>query len=198
MSDNHHHRCPAWVAKLLASPLRRLAENPERILGPHVSPGMAVLEPGPGLGFFTLPMARMVGPEGRVVALEVQQSLRDGLERRVRKAGLADRVDCVLCDAGSATASKNGDGPDLAESSVDFCPVINVLHELDDAGAFLALVLRVLRPGGRMLLMEPRGHVSEADFQSAMAHAEQAGFTVLEQGTDTARRQALLARPEQA
>ena len=59
------HLCPPWVGYLLLNPLRRLLENPDKMLGQFVQDGMVVLEPGCGMGYFTLPLARMVGPEGR-------------------------------------------------------------------------------------------------------------------------------------
>ncbi len=64
------HVCPWWLGYWLASPLRRLTVNPDAVVSPFVRPGMLVLEPGPGMGFFTLPLARLVGPKGRVVALD--------------------------------------------------------------------------------------------------------------------------------
>ena len=48
------HTCPWWLGYLLASPLRRLFENPTTRLAPYVREGMFVLEPGPGMGFFAL------------------------------------------------------------------------------------------------------------------------------------------------
>jgi hypothetical protein len=62
-----HGVCPWWVGYLLASPLRRLQYDPAALLAPYVRTGMTVLEPGPGMGFFTLELARRVGPSGRVV-----------------------------------------------------------------------------------------------------------------------------------
>ena len=63
--------CPHWVGYLLINPLRKLFENPNKILGPFVQEGMIVLEPGCGMGYFSLPLARMVGPKGRVVGIDV-------------------------------------------------------------------------------------------------------------------------------
>ena len=65
------HVCPPWVGRLLLNPLRMLVENPNKIFAPFVKEGMVVLEPGCAMGFFTLPLARMVGPEGKVVAVDV-------------------------------------------------------------------------------------------------------------------------------
>ena len=70
-----HGVCPFWVGYLLLSPLRKLFESPDRILGPFVTEGMMVLEPGCGMGYFTLPLARMVGAKGKVVALEIQDKI---------------------------------------------------------------------------------------------------------------------------
>ena len=85
--------CPPWKGYLLLNPLRKLLENPNKILGQFVREGMTVLEPGCGMGYFTLPLARLVGPEGRVVAVEIQPKMLSALERRARKAGLLSRIE---------------------------------------------------------------------------------------------------------
>ncbi len=82
-----HRVCPWWLGYLLASPLRRLLQDPGKILDPYVSEGMTVLELGPGMGFFTLELARRVGPQGRVIAVDVQPKMIEGLVRRAGKAG---------------------------------------------------------------------------------------------------------------
>src|SRR5689334_22447611 len=96
-----HRVCPWWIGYLLASPLRRLAFDPHKILTPYVHSGMTVLEPGPGMGFFTLELARLVGPEGRVVAVDIQPRMISALTRRASKARLLDRIDIRLAQAGS-------------------------------------------------------------------------------------------------
>ena len=57
----HHHVCPWWLGPILAGPIRRLIESPTRLLGPLVRSGMTVIEPGCGMGFFTLALAETVG-----------------------------------------------------------------------------------------------------------------------------------------
>ena len=47
-----------------------MGQNPEEILRPFVREGMMVLEPGPGMGFFTLPLTKLVGPSGKVIAVD--------------------------------------------------------------------------------------------------------------------------------
>jgi len=91
-----HRICPWWLGYLLASPLRRLYQDPRAILAPHLRPGTIVIETGPGMGFFTLEIARLVGPAGRVVAIDVQPKMIDALRRRAMRAGLLDRVEARL------------------------------------------------------------------------------------------------------
>ena len=77
-----HRVCPWWLGYFLLSPFRRLGQNPENILAPFVQDGMTVLEPGPGMGFFTLELSRKVGASGRVVAVDIQPRMLDRLKRR--------------------------------------------------------------------------------------------------------------------
>ena len=74
-----HRVCPWWVGYILASPIRKLMHNPARILAPFVRTGMTVFEPGPGMGFFTFELARLVGPTGRVSAVDVQPKMIEAL-----------------------------------------------------------------------------------------------------------------------
>lgn len=74
--------CPPWVGYLLVNPVRKLLENPDKIMGRFVREGMVVLEPGCGMGYFTLPLARMVGQKGRVVAVDIEPKMLSMLARR--------------------------------------------------------------------------------------------------------------------
>ncbi len=165
-----HTVCPWWLGYWLLSPLRRLRENPRTALAPFVREAMLVLEPGPAMGFFTLDAARLVGPSGRVVAVDLQPRMLAALERRARRAGLSDRIEARL--AGPKTLGVG----DLA-GRVDVVLAFHVVHELPDAGAFFAEAFAALKAGGSLLLAEPRGHVSGDDFGACVAAAERAGFT---------------------
>jgi ubiquinone/menaquinone biosynthesis C-methylase UbiE len=163
------HVCPPWVGYFLLNPLRKLVESPRKLFNPFVREGMVVLEPGCAMGFFTLPLARMVGPAGKVVALDTQPKMLSVLERRARRAGILD-----LLDIREVGAEGLGIG-DLS-GKVDFCAVIHVAHEVSDQPAFFADLARAQKPGGRLLIVEPRGHVSTRDFARTLACAEEAGF----------------------
>ena len=182
-----HSVCPWWLGYVLAHPLRRLWQNPEELLRPFVADGMTVLEPGCGMGFFTIDLARLVGPRGRVVAIDVQPRMLNGLRRRARKAGLLDRIDARL-------AQPEGLGVDDLDGRVDFSLAFAMVHELPDQERFFAEVHRALKPAGALLVAEPRGHVTEEAFAATLATGAKAGFVVEGGPAIRSSRTALLRR----
>ena len=176
--------CPWWLGYLIAGPWRKLWHEPRTILRPFLAEGMTVLEPGPGIGYFTLEIARLVGSSGRVVAVDVQPRMLEALRRRARKAALADRIDARLAPAG-------GMGIDDLAARVDLVFAFAVVHELPDAGHFFAEARRATKPGGRLLVSEPRFHVTEAAFDATLELARGAGFEVHERPAIPLTRSAL-------
>jgi len=166
-----HRVCPWWLGYLLASPLRRLVQDPAKVLGPFLSEGMTVLEPGPGMGFFTLELARRVGPRGRVVAVDLQTRMLEGLGRRARRAGLLPRIELRLGRGESLGVE------DLA-GQVDLVLAFAVVHELPDDARFFREAARALKEGGALLLVEPRGHVSAQAFEATLSAAAAAGLSL--------------------
>jgi len=181
------HVCPWWMGYFLASPLRRLRQNPTAILAPQVKEGMTVLEPGPGMGFFTLPLARLVGAEGRVVAVDIQPRMLAALGRRARRAGLGRRIEARLADAsGSELADLGG--------RVDFVLAFAVVHELPDIPRFFREASGALRPGGELLFSEPAEHVDEAAFAESLEAAATAGLRPVATPAIARSRSALLRK----
>jgi ubiquinone/menaquinone biosynthesis C-methylase UbiE len=167
-----HRVCPWWIGYLLASPLRRwLGQDPAKILSPYVREAMTVLEPGPGMGFFTIPLARLVGPSGRVIAVDLQPKMIESLKRRASKAGVLDRIDARVTSAETMGVS------DL-EGIVDFTLAFAMVHELPDARHFFAEVSRASKQNARVLLAEPRGHVRDEAFAAELAVAAAIGLRV--------------------
>ena len=161
--------CPFWVGYFLINPFRKLLENPDKILGPFVKEGMTVLEPGCGMGYFTLPLARMVGPQGRVIAVEIQQKMLSVLDRRARKAGLLDRIE--FRQTGDDTL-----GVEDLLGEVDFATALHVVHEVPDQASFFKEVWQTLKPEGKLLMVEPKGHVSAEQFGQTLSAAKKTGF----------------------
>lgn len=161
--------CPWWLGYLLASPLRRLMQDPVKLLSPYLRKGMTVLEPGPGMGFFTLELARLVGPSGRVVAVDAQPQMLARLKRRAARAGLLERVDARL-------AAPNTLGIADLTGAVDFTLAFAVVHELPDAEQFFADIAKASKPGAGLLFAEPAGHVKTPAFEAELQAAIHAGF----------------------
>jgi ubiquinone/menaquinone biosynthesis C-methylase UbiE len=159
-----HRVCPWWIGYLLLSPIRRWQDDPTKILTPHVREGMTVLEPGPGMGYFTIPLARMVGASGRVVAIDLQPRMIQRLKRRAAKANVLDRVQARVTSADTL-------GIDDLTGRVDFTLAFAVVHELPDAARFFAEVSRASKPGAQLLLAEPKGHLNRAEFEAELAAA---------------------------
>jgi len=160
------HVCPWWLGYALASPLRRWFQDPRKILAPFVKEGMTAMDVGCGMGFFTLEMARLVGEEGRVIAVDLQEKMLAGLRKRAMKQGLDDRIQTRLC------------GPDHLGvlDMVDFALSFAVAHEVPDTGSFFRQIASVLKPGGSLLLVEPKFHVSEEQFRALVGDAVAAGL----------------------
>jgi 2-polyprenyl-3-methyl-5-hydroxy-6-metoxy-1,4-benzoquinol methylase len=164
--------CPWWAGYFLANRLRRLAQNPEKILQPYVNEGMTVMDVGSAMGFFTLPLAKLVGDQGRVIAVDLQEKMISSLQRRAQKAGLADRIETRIC---SSTSLKIDD---LA-GSIDVVLAFAVLHEMPDSAAAILSIAQALKGGGLFLMAEPTGHVSTEGFRQTSEVALQQGFEVV-------------------
>jgi len=162
--------CPWWFAYTFDNPLRRLLHPPEGLLSAWVRPGMTVLDAGCGIGHFSLGMARLVGSGGRVIAADLQERALAVVERRARRAGLADRIATRRCDADSCDVA----GP------VDFALAFWMLHETPSAERFCRQIAGALSPGGRFLVVEPAFHVDATAFDAELDAAARAGLTLIE------------------
>jgi ubiquinone/menaquinone biosynthesis C-methylase UbiE len=180
------HTCPWWFGYFLLNPLRRLVQGPSRILRPFVREGMVVVEPGCGMGFFTLDLVRRVGPRGRVVAIDLQEKMLAGLRRRAARAGLEGRIDDRL-------ARPDRLGIDDLRAQVDLVLAWYVVHEVEAPGAFFAEIAAALRPDGAVLVVEPPLHVSRAGFEKSLAAAQGAGLSVVSRPRIGPNRAALLS-----
>lgn len=180
--------CPWWAGPMLAVSVRRLIHHPARMLSPYLSEGMTVMDVGCGMGFFSVPMARMVGTEGRVIAVDIQPRMLSGMTQYASKEAVAERIKPHLCGADSLRIeSWNG--------AVDFILVFMMLHETPDQERMIRELYGALKPGGRLLFAEPIIHVGEKTYCSELAKMENAGFRLLAAPRIPMCRAALLEKP---
>ncbi len=139
---------PASAEKLDA-PERAEWQRPEEVLDRlGVAPGYVVADVGAGSGFWVERIARRAGAAGRVVAFDVQPAMLARLvERAQAGAGIAAPIHPVVAPAEVLPA---------AAGSFDRIFLANLWHELDDPAAVAAETRRVLRPGGRLAVLDWR------------------------------------------
>ena len=165
--------CPVWVGYLLASPVRKLFENPKKILGEYIKEGMTVLDLGSAMGFFSIPAARMVGQDGKVVCVDVQEKMIEKLTKRAQRAGILNRIETIVCDENSLKLTDY-------TNKIDFAFALAVVHEMPNVDLFFYETYKALRSNTKFLIGEPKGHVTEEDFKKTVALAEQNGFKVID------------------
>jgi ubiquinone/menaquinone biosynthesis C-methylase UbiE len=149
---------PDWI--------RRLHQRPRKFLGELVKPGMTTADIGCGLGFYTVEMARMVGEKGRVTAVDFQPKMLGITGRKVRKAGVSERVEIVQCRQDDIVVT----------GRFDFVLSMWVVHEVTDRERFFRQIRSILKPGGKFLLAEPRFHVGEELYTTICNEARGAGL----------------------
>lgn len=165
------HICPWWGGYFIDNRLRRLLHNPEKILGPYVKPGMTAMDVGCGMGMFALVMAQMVGEQGQVIAVDLQQEMLDVVKRRAEKADLADRIQTHKCEQDRLGV----------DAQADFALAFMMVHEVPDQRRLLREIHACLKPSGKLLVAEPRIHVPGKAFQETGTTAEELGLKVVEE-----------------
>lgn len=161
--------CPWWLGYFLASPIRRLVQDPEKILQPYVRPSMWVLEIGPGMGFFSLPLAKLVGEKGQIVCVDLQSRMIERLLKRAAKVGLSKRITARTCTSSSLQIG------DLS-GKFDFALAFAVVHEVPDVRNLFSEIYVALKKGSSLLISEPTGHVTTEGFRQTVRVAESIGF----------------------
>jgi ubiquinone/menaquinone biosynthesis C-methylase UbiE len=152
--------------------LRRFYYSPEDILKPHIRKGMNVLDIGCGMGFFSLPIARLVGETGKVVCVDLQERMIKGLIRRAKKTGLSDRIDAHV-------SQKNSLMLNAIEGKIDFALSFAVIHEVPDKERLLSEIWNTMKETGKLLIAEPKAHVSKTDFDRTISIVRGVGFEVI-------------------
>jgi len=124
---------------------------PGEVLGwLELRPGMMIADIGTGTGYFAIPIARAIAPGGRVFAVDLQPELLEVLRKKLAEPSAPANIVLLAGTAGSTG---------LAAGSCDLALLANVWHELDDYDAALAELTRILKPGGRLAVLDWRPDV---------------------------------------
>ena len=163
------HTCPWWLAYSFDNVLRRLFHNSQEMLGPYIGPGGWAADVGCGLGYFSLGLARLVGPQGKVFCLDLQEKMLDGVKRRADRAGLNS------CMTLRKVEPDNLGAEDLCDR-LDLVLGFWMVHEVADADNFFDQVHHMLKPGGIFFMAEPKMHVDGKAFEAEVDLAERKGL----------------------
>jgi SAM-dependent methyltransferase len=127
---------------------RERLEQPEKVLDLlKLTPGQMVADIGAGIGYYSLRLARRVGPQGRVLATDIQPEMIARLRVNMKKAKVSN-IDPVVC---TPTDAK------LPSGTLDLALMVDVYHELANPEETMAQVRRALKPDGRLVMIEYRG-----------------------------------------
>lgn len=138
-----YHGIP-WLNR----PERIQEENPEEMLEQlKVQPGMTVCDMGCGDGYYTIELARRVGPTGKVIAVDIQPEMLQELSRRCEQNNLKN-VDMIL---------GLPHDPKLPEGKLDLILMVDVYHEFSNPIEMLESMRNSLKKDGRIALVEFRG-----------------------------------------
>jgi ubiquinone/menaquinone biosynthesis C-methylase UbiE len=162
------HTCPWWLCFIFDNPFRRLIQNPDLILRGLVQPGQTVLDIGCGMGYFSLPLARLVGEKGTVICVDMQAEMLEATRRKAVKAGLDKIMQFQRCTENSLGLT----------TSADFALAFWMVHEVSHRDKFLGEIKESLKPGGILLIAEPKLHVTRADFNKTVSTALKEGFVI--------------------
>ncbi|MGB5218843.1 MAG: class I SAM-dependent methyltransferase [Smithella sp.] len=152
------------------NPIRKIFHDPIAILSPYVQQGDTAIDIGPGMGYFSIPMAELVGSQGCVIAIDIQQKMLSALMNRAQKKGVIDRIKTHLAKPDSLGL----------QDKADFILAFWMVHEVPDQRRFLSEIRDLMKPDGLFLLVEPLLHVSRKNFARPVETAKSVGFVIKE------------------
>ncbi len=161
--------CPWWLNFIVDNPLRRMIFRADNFLGPYLEKGMIFLDLGCGGGRYSIAGAELVGTSGKVIALDIQKQMLAKAKREIEKRRLEEVVKTHLAKQ---------DNIDL-NIDIDFALAMCMVHETPDKYKFFIQVKKVLKNGGKMLVVEPKGHVSRKKVEEQIENAKRAGLKII-------------------
>ncbi len=165
MAAEKPYVCPAGAAWGLDNFIRRWIHKPEKIFKGLIKEGDTVLDVGCGPGTFTIAIAEMVGKNGKVIAADLQEGMLEKVKRKLNDSNRAI-IKLHKCEENRIGVTEK----------VDFVLVFYMLHEVPNQEGFLKEIKTILKPSGKVLIIEPNFHVSKKAFEESIATAKSAGL----------------------
>ncbi|HKM21591.1 MAG TPA: MptD family putative ECF transporter S component [Lachnospiraceae bacterium] len=165
---------PWWKARLFSGIqfMRRKRQNPEEILKSHVTEDIVVADIGCGMGYFTIPMVKMIGKEGKVIAIDLQEEMLLGLKKRAEKEHCEAQILLHNCEANSLKLEQ-------WKGQLSFVLLFAVAHEVPDRNHLFNEIHTAMKDNGKLLFAEPAGHVDKECFEESIRFARENGFEIV-------------------
>jgi len=171
MKNNKQNRvCPLNNAGHLDNSIRRLIQNPQKIVKPYIKNGMSIMDVGCGPGFFSIEIAKMLNGSGKVIAADLQEGMLEMVKQKIKGTKLENKIELHKCQDQTIGISEK----------VDFILAFYMIHEVPNQDMFFKEVISVLKPNGRILIAEPKFHVSERSFKIMEEKAISLGFKIID------------------
>jgi len=164
----------AYIRAML-DPSREAWQQPQKVVDSlEIKPGESIADLGSGPGYFTFRLAQAVGPSGKVFAIDISREMLDYVEKEMRAKHVSN-VEPILAEPTD---------PKLPPASVDMIFICDTLHHIQSRPQYYPLLLRALKPGGRLVNVDfekrelPVGPPLEMKIakREMIAEAERAGF----------------------
>jgi len=162
--------CPVERAGVLDNKIRKLFQNPNKILGSYIGKDMTVLDFGCGPGFFSIEMAKMLNDVGKVIAVDLQDGMLTKLKNKISGSFLEPKILLHKCSNDKIGLLK----------PVDFVLAFYVIHEVPDQKKLFEELYSILKYDGKIFIAEPLFHVPKKSFEDMLEVSQKIGFQVVQ------------------
>jgi len=139
------HQDPEAYIAMLENPQRDREQKPDEVIKAlNLNDGDRVADIGAGSGYFSVRFAHAVGADGRVFAVDTSPDMVLHMNRRIRDLKLANMIAVLSAP----------DDPLLPDNSIDLFFICNTWHHIQNRDHYLALMKKILRPGGRIAMVD--------------------------------------------
>ncbi len=167
MNNDRNRVCPVELANSLDSKIRRWVQDPQKILSPYIREGMKVLDVGCGPGFFSIELAKMVGRNGKVYSVDLQEGMLQKVRNKITGTTLEGIIKLIKCEEDEI----------VVQDKVDFILAFYMVHEVPNKDKLFKTLKNILNEKGEFLIVEPKlFHVSKKEFDLTIGKAESVGF----------------------
>jgi ubiquinone/menaquinone biosynthesis C-methylase UbiE len=168
--DRNKRVCPAELSGSLDNSLRRLLQNPREILKPFIKEGMTILDLGCGPGYFSVEIAKMLNGSGKVIAADLQEGMLKKVKNKIKGTDLEQRIELHKCEENTTGITEK----------VDFILCFYMIHEVPDQNNLFRELKSILKPSGKLYIIEPKFHVSKKSFTEMVNKSDNIGFEIIE------------------